>query len=89
MDKWPVKYSFARSLNLPRRLWVCTNSAADALYQHPVFIGHAKAVVQMLDLAINMLGPDMDPVTVTLTVKDLGARHTVYGVLAPHYEIVG
>ncbi|KAG7373454.1 flavohemoprotein [Nitzschia inconspicua] len=59
----------------------------DELYQHPVFLGHAKAVVQMLDLAINLLGPDMDPVTVAL--KDLGARHTVYGVLPPHYEIVG
>ncbi|KAG7373475.1 flavohemoprotein [Nitzschia inconspicua] len=59
----------------------------DKLYQHPVFLRHAKAVVQMLDLAINLMGPDMDPVTVAL--KDLGARHTVYGVLPPHYEIVG
>lgn len=41
----------------------------------------------MLDEAVNMLGPDMDPVTVALT--ELGARHVNYGVVPAHYAIVG
>jgi hypothetical protein len=41
----------------------------------------------MLDLAVNLLGPDLHPVTVAL--RDLGARHTAYGVLPSHYDIVG
>jgi len=41
----------------------------------------------MLDVAINMLGPDLGPVTHALHV--LGAKHVGYGVLPEHYPIVG
>jgi hypothetical protein len=41
----------------------------------------------MLDAAVDMFGPDMEPVTKSLT--DLGARHVEYGVLPAHYGIVG
>ncbi|KAL3914454.1 MAG: hypothetical protein SGILL_006096 [Bacillariaceae sp.] len=59
----------------------------EELYQHPIFINHAKGVVSLLDVAVNLLGPDMVPVTIAL--KDLGARHVEYGVLPPHYDVVG
>lgn len=41
----------------------------------------------MLDLAVNMLGIDLEPVTEAL--EDLGARHCQYGVIEDHYPIVG
>jgi methyl-accepting chemotaxis protein len=41
----------------------------------------------MLDVAVNMLGPDLDPVTHAL--KELGERHLAYGVIPDHYPIVG
>jgi len=57
------------------------------LYTSPLFLRHAKGVVQMLDAAINMLGPDMGPIEEAL--KGLGAKHVNFGVLPPHYAIVG
>ena len=57
------------------------------LYTSPLFLRHAKGVVQMLDAAINMLGPDMVPMENAL--KGLGAKHVEFGVLPPHYAIVG
>ena len=57
------------------------------LYTSPLFLRHAKGVVQMLDAAINMLGPDMVPMEKAL--KGLGAKHVEFGVLPPHYAIVG
>jgi hypothetical protein len=59
----------------------------DGLYTSPLFVRHAKGVVQMLDAAIQMLGPDMEPLEFAL--KELGAKHTHYGVLPPHYSVVG
>lgn len=59
----------------------------DGLYSHPLFRRHAKGVVRMLDAAIQMMGPDMDPLADVL--KQLGAQHTAYGVLPPHYAVVG
>ena len=41
----------------------------------------------MLDASVNLLGPDLEPVTITL--KHLGVRHTQYGVVEAHYPIVG
>lgn len=41
----------------------------------------------MLDVAVNMLGPDLGPVTHALHL--LGAKHVCYGVLPEHYPIVG
>lgn len=57
------------------------------LYSDPRFLTHARRVVNMLDVAINMLGPDLGPVTHALHV--LGAKHVGYGVLPEHYPIVG
>lgn len=59
----------------------------EAMYQHPDFILHAKRVVKMLDVAVGMLGPDLEPVTDALL--ELGRRHKRYGVVVEHYPIVG
>jgi hypothetical protein len=57
------------------------------LYKSERFKRHAAGVVGMLDTMVNMIGPDLEPATKTLT--DLGARHVAYGVLPAHYGIVG
>lgn len=59
----------------------------DAFYENPDFLEHARTVVRMLDATVNMLGPDLEPVSHTL--EDLGQRHIAYGVLPAHYAVVG
>jgi hemoglobin-like flavoprotein len=59
----------------------------EALYKSEKFVAHARGVVVMLDAAVNMLGPDLEPVTKALA--DLGALHVNYGVLPAHYGVVG
>lgn len=59
----------------------------ESLYQSPKFKVHAKGVVSMLDKAVNMLGPDLEPALISLSA--LGGRHFEYGVLPAHYGIVG
>eukprot|EP00980_Cylindrotheca_fusiformis_P012813 scaffold3151_cov110-Cylindrotheca_fusiformis.AAC.11 len=59
----------------------------DAIFEDCTFVVHAKSVASMLDVVVNMLGPDLTPVMETL--EDLGARHVRYNVAAAHYPIVG
>jgi hemoglobin-like flavoprotein len=59
----------------------------EELYKSKSFKAHARGVVKMLDAAVNMLGPDLEPATKTLIT--LGKKHVKYGVLPAHYGIVG
>jgi len=59
----------------------------EKLYKDARFLAHARRVVKMLDVAVDMLGPDLGPVTHALCT--LGERHVVYGVTVEHYPIVG
>ena len=59
----------------------------EGLFEDPAFLAHARGVVGMLDACVNLLGPDLEPVTRTL--EELGARHSQYGVVDAHYPIVG
>jgi hypothetical protein len=63
------------------------DSTSEELYTNPAFLRHARGVVTMLDAAVSMLGPDLEPVTQAL--EDLGRRHVAYGVIPDHYPIVG
>ena len=63
------------------------DASSDELYGSEGFLKHAAAVVQMLDATVNMLGPDLEPVTEALF--ELGSRHVSYGVMPEHYSIVG
>jgi hemoglobin-like flavoprotein len=56
---------------------VTSNTAQEKLQRH-----HAKAIVYMIGKAVNMLGPDLEPLSMSL-IK-LGKRHVAYGV-EPHY----
>jgi methyl-accepting chemotaxis protein len=46
--------------------------------KNPCYIMHAKATVERLDMAVCLLGPDLDPLEEDL--RDLGERHLSYGV---------
>jgi hypothetical protein len=65
------------------------NFAADSdeLYHCQRFLTHARGVIDMLDAALNMMGPDVVPLQMILF--ELGSRHVAYGVLPAHYGIVG
>eukprot|EP00980_Cylindrotheca_fusiformis_P012808 scaffold3151_cov110-Cylindrotheca_fusiformis.AAC.6 len=59
----------------------------DAIFEDRMFLVHARGVVSMLDVVVNMLGPDLAPVMGAL--EELGAKHLQYNVLPSHFPIVG
>jgi hypothetical protein len=57
-----------------------------ALSENKLFKRHAKDIIHLLDEVVDMLGPDMIPLSDTL--KELGARHVRYGVLPYYFEVM-
>lgn len=51
------------------------------------FIMHGSYMIEMLDTAINMLGPDQELLTEIMT--ELGAKHVRYGVQPEFFPIMG
>ena len=51
------------------------------------FAAHAAYLIQMIDTALNMLGPDIEMLTEIMA--DLGAKHIRYGVKAHMFPIMG
>jgi len=51
------------------------------------FLKFAKSFVRMLDMAIDMLGPDLE--IVEEQMYELGVSHGKYGVLPMHFEHMG
>lgn len=62
----------------PRAAGVFQFSPGEKITEDPVFKRQARVVVDMIDCAVNFLGPDMDSLTEDLL--DLGKRHLRYGV---------
>mmetsp|Transcript_14682 Transcript_14682/g.20973 ORF Transcript_14682/g.20973 Transcript_14682/m.20973 type:complete len:152 (+) Transcript_14682:142-597(+) len=60
---------------------------SEELFASERFKRHARGVITTVDTAINMLGPDLDPLVSIL--EDLGKVHGQYGALPAHYAIVG
>jgi len=48
---------------------------------------HASYLIQMLDTALNMLGPDIE--LLTEIMQELGAKHVTYGVKPEMFPIMG
>ena len=57
------------------------------MYASSKFKKHAAGVISTVNTAVGMLGPDLAPLVDIL--KKLGKRHAGYGVLEPHYAVVG
>ena len=51
------------------------------------FLMHAAYLVQMLDTALNMVGPDIE--LLTEIMLELGAKHVRYGVKAEMFPVMG
>jgi hemoglobin-like flavoprotein len=51
------------------------------------FLMHASYLIQMLDTALNMLGPDIELLTEIMT--ELGIKHVRYGVKPEMFPIMG
>ena len=60
---------------------------SDEMYASPAFKKHASGVISTVNTAVGMLGPDLSPLVDVL--KQLGRTHKDYGVLEPHYAVVG
>ena len=67
--------------------WGKANTHDDDTFKSPAFLRFARRFVEMLDMAIDMLGPDMDLVEEQLT--DIGIMHTGVGVMPHHYPLMG
>eukprot|EP00539_Tryblionella_compressa_P015121 CAMPEP_0178849142 /NCGR_PEP_ID=MMETSP0746-20121128/19773_1 /TAXON_ID=913974 /ORGANISM="Nitzschia punctata, Strain CCMP561" /LENGTH=215 /DNA_ID=CAMNT_0020514305 /DNA_START=55 /DNA_END=702 /DNA_ORIENTATION=- len=59
----------------------------DQNMNNPLFKIKSTMFVKMLDVVIEMLGPDLVPMAIML--QELGAKHYDYGVAPGDYEIVG
>eukprot|EP00980_Cylindrotheca_fusiformis_P003919 scaffold869_cov150-Cylindrotheca_fusiformis.AAC.4 len=57
------------------------------VFHSPVFLLHAKAVVSMLETALNMM-LEGDLAGLARTLRGLGGRHFNYGVQPEHYRVV-
>jgi len=51
------------------------------------FLMHAGYLIQMLDTALNMLGPDIE--LLTEIMLELGSKHVSYGVKAEYFSVMG
>ena len=56
-------------------------------YQSPKLIRHAKYFIQMIDKALQLLGPDSELLTTML--KQLGQKHVKFGVTSKMYPPMG
>jgi hemoglobin-like flavoprotein len=61
--------------------------SSDQSMANPLFKLKSTMFVKMLDVVINMLGPDLVPIAITL--QELGAKHYDYGVSPEDYDVVG
>ena len=57
------------------------------MFKNPQFLRFARRFTEMLDMAIDMLGPDMELVEEQLT--SIGIMHTSVGVTPKHYPLMG
>lgn len=48
---------------------------------------HGAYLIQMLDTALNMIGPDLE--LLTEIMEDLGEKHVRYGVKPEFYPVMG
>jgi Globin len=60
---------------------------ADELLKSRRFIMHASYLIQMIDTALNMLGPDIELLTEIMT--ELGQKHVKYGVKPEYFPKMG
>ena len=56
------------------------DASSSELLESKRFLMHASYMIQMLDTALNMLGPDTE--LITEIMLDLGSKHVRYGVKA-------
>ncbi|GKY93941.1 hypothetical protein MPSEU_000361000 [Mayamaea pseudoterrestris] len=60
--------------------------ATEVVTENPKFGHHSKVMVDMLDMAVSFLGPDLEPIEYELL--DLGKRHIAYGVQPEYFPIM-
>lgn len=61
-------------------------SPTEDIRKNPKFDVHARQMVDMIDMAVGFLGPDLDPLTEDLI--DLGKRHIGYGVESEYLPVM-
>lgn len=70
----------------PKAMHMFGFKAGEPLRNNPKFAVHSKSMVDMLDLAVSFLGPDLEPIQAELV--ELGKRHLSYGVSAEYLPIM-
>lgn len=65
--------------------WGNGDTHKDDFFKDPKFLKFARNFIGMLDMAIDMLGPDLDLVEEQL--QHLGVNHIDYGVEPRHYPL--
>jgi Globin len=66
----------------------CAFETPETIFSSPLFIAHARALFGTVDAAVSLVAAGQS-VCLADVLSGLGRRHVHYGVLAPHYTIVG
>jgi hemoglobin-like flavoprotein len=64
-----------------------SNSESASVQNDKKFVQHAVGLIQMMDTAIAMLGPDIELLTDML--EDLGKKHASYGIATDLFATLG
>jgi len=72
-----VQYGFGEDCD-----WNCPT-----VYENPRFVAHGSTLIMMIDVAVNSLGPDLEPLEDEL--QTLGRRHIHMNALPEHWPFVG
>lgn len=64
-----------------------TDADSKELLTSKRFLAHAGLMLDMIDTALNMLGPDYE--TLTVIMNDLGKKHVRYGVTSDMFPFMG
>jgi hypothetical protein len=71
----------------PRALKILKFEVGEDFRANPKFEERARVMVDMVDLAVGFLGPDLEPLEEDLKV--LGVRHIKYGVEPEYLPLMG
>jgi hypothetical protein len=71
----------------PRALKILDFEVGEDFRANPNFEARARVMVDMVDLAVGFLGPDLEPLEEDLKV--LGVRHIKYGVEPEYLPLMG
>jgi methyl-accepting chemotaxis protein len=85
--RWRSLFEKCPQAKVPFGFAIDVDPTKSGLLQGKKFMMHAVYLIQMIDTALNMLGPDIE--LLTEIMADLGSKHIQYGVEPVMFPMMG